>query len=541
MTHTVTTAPQLRSCYEVVVVGGGSAGAAVAGRLSERGVQVCLLEAGEDWRSAALPDSLRHPFKQFELHVDELPSQFLWAGQRARRFAGGPPTEYLRGRGLGGTSTINGCFAIRPPLEEFDDWAAAGCKGWGAADVLPYFNRLENDVDFGDADYHGDAGPVPIVRMPRQFWGTVDQAVAQAAVASGLDWVPDYHEPGRTGASASAYNLGLGVRVTSNDGYLEPARQRSNLTIQGGALVDQVLVDHGRAVGVRALIGDEVHDIGADHVVLCGGTLLTPGVLLRSGIGPAEDLATLGRDVVADLPVGRRIQDHVGYEFGLVLDHGVGSLSGQRGNVTIRQTTGLGGAGDVIMTTVNVPQTGAPVGGLLCKVAECFSRGRLTVTDTDPRALPDVELDLLGDERDLAALRAMFRQAVPMLTAAIGETPLRAVLGMDGGELPAVDDDAAVDAWIRGHAHDTAHVSCSAPMGGADDEHAVVDTDLRVRGVDGLSVADLSVAPTIPRANTHLSAVMIGERAADLVTGARPSVEAGEPVDAADAGGARTC
>ena len=289
----------------IVVVGAGSAGATLAARLTERpGVDVVLLEAGPAPRSAEVDAALRSPNPGRVLRPT---SPFVWGGLEARRTAVQRPYPYWRGRGLGGTSAINGQIAIRPGPEAFDGWPV----GWRGDDVLPAFVRLEDDPQFGHEPYHGVGGPIPIHRAPLDRWEPVDLALREGALDAGHPECADHNAPTGTGVSPFAINSRDGRRVSTNDGYLDPVRSRPNLRIVGDCLVDRVLFSEGgRAVGVRAEIDGQWHDVEADTVVLAAGAIHSPAILQRSGIGPAPLLRHLGIGVVADLPVGESLMEH---------------------------------------------------------------------------------------------------------------------------------------------------------------------------------------------------------------------------------------
>lgn len=428
----------------------------------------------------------------------------------------------MRGRGLGGTSAINGLVVIRPPLEEFDDWVRLGCDGWGPGDVLPAFVRAEDDVDYGDADGHGRGGPTPVVRRTESAWGACDHVLATAALEDGHAWSPDHNAPGAFGVSRTAMNIRMGVRVTTNDGYLEPARERRNLCIVGNAHVDRVLFAGTTAVGVRAALAGEWQELHAQHVVVCAGAAATPAILQRSGVGPPQVLRPLEIPVVVDLPVGVGMQDHAGFWLSVGLREGFTARNGARGNCTLRYTSGTPGfgAGDLLMVSANPLAFDPETGAVGVKLTQVHSRGSLAITSRDPAAPPSIEIGLLTDERDLTLGRRALRDALRLLRGRAAAAMVTGVRDREGTALSGAMPDVEVDAWLRGLATDTSHLSCGARMGDPRAPSTVVDPRCRVLGTDGLSVADMSVAPVVPRANTHFTAVMIGERAADLLTGA---------------------
>jgi choline dehydrogenase-like flavoprotein len=477
---------------------------------------VLLLEAGPDYRSADTPAEMRS-LTPTAVGVDELMAVYGYPNIRARRSPKQRERLYWRGRGVGGSSAINGMYAIRTTVEDLDGWAAAGCTGWSHDDVLPLLVAMERDLDFGGEPYHGADGPTPIRRPARDELLPHDLAVEQVALRLGFPAAPDHNAPGARGISPYAYNGDDDRRWSTNDAYLEPVRTRPNLRIRGGALVDRVRFEGTRAVGVRAIVDGTAVELRAAEVVLAAGAVHSPAILLRSGVGPAEDLRSLGVPVLADLPVGRGFQDHAGLMATISL-HDRSRTPRRQGHLCIRYTTGVGDEpDDGFIAVTNGLGMGAPIGGLIGWVNFVESRGRLELTSTDPTVDPLVECNMLDHPDDRARLRVVFGHLRELAESPeVAEVATLVNYGLYDRTVPPGTrfTEAEFDEFALAAVLDTQHACGTCRMGDPSDPRSVVDPDGRVLGVEGLRVADASVFPWVTRANTNLTAILVGERIA---------------------------
>jgi choline dehydrogenase len=515
------------AAFDLIVVGAGPAGATVAARASaDPDVRVLLIERGPDWRVADTPPELH---SRTLISYRGIPSleRFHSMDAVARKTAADELGLYMGGQGLGGSSLINGGIVLRPPLDEYDRWAELGATRWSSAMALDLWRALECDHDFGDQPEHGSDGPLSVERLAREQWSTLDNAFWEAARAAGYDEVADLNGVYADGVGPLPFGRRNGRRETANHVFLEPVRDRRNLTILGDTLVDRLLLDSSgsRVAGVIALVERRAQRITASRVVCAAGAIGTAAILLRSGIGPAAELAALGIAVHHDLPVGRRVQDHmqlvVSADWTLPEDPDDLEQSWTAG--AIRYSSGIGDApvGDMLVTPIGPLDVLGfklpPALSVWC--LEMRSWGWLRLRSADPTVWPDVNLGFYEDQRDLVRMRDAARRIVNLLDSpafdGLRGTQRRA--GSIGLELPDMEDDAAVDAMLRSATDQHFHISSCAPMGPPSSETAVVDEDARVRGVDGLWLSDLSICPKVSRATTWATAMLIGAFVADVV------------------------
>jgi choline dehydrogenase len=493
---------------DVVIVGGGSAGSVLASRLSADPTRsVLLLEAGTAYAADDYPDDLLDA-----AHVPANP-EHEW-GFTARGGAASPEILAARAKVLGGCSAHNATVAMRARPSDIRDWQRHGLDDWTVDDVYATYRAMENTPD-GDPRYRGRTGPFPVRQQKYADLTSSLRGFIDAAVAEGFPAVDDFNGPNPSGVGGYPVNVIDGIRQNTGLVYLtDEVRNRPNLTISGDVLIDRVLLDQRRAFGVVTAGGAEIL---AGQVILSAGAYGSPAILLRSGIGPAASLAKLDIELVAELPVGQRLQDQPFYYNAYALKRdsldmrpAVGALLWLQSREARRDELDIH-----IAVTHLLPPEYSPTGGaitLSVAVVKPHGRGTLALRSRDPREQPEIDCDFLSEDRDA---RRMLEGV--QLARKIGRNPALArftELEILPGD--AVEDDQLADV-IASNLASYGHPAATAPMGGPKDPWAVVDSHGAVKGIDALRVIDASIMPGVPSVAINPTTIMLAERIAQTV------------------------
>lgn len=549
---------------DFLIVGGGTAGSVLASRLSEDGVtRVLLVEAGQDTPPDATPPDIADTFPSSSLNRG-----YFWPELKAERVIGEARRPYPQARVMGGGSSVMGMWALRGLPSDFDGWAEGGAQGWAWSDVVKFYRQVENDP--AGRRETNSFGPMPITRVPQQDWPAFAQAMHRVATQRGHRAVDDINEDGGEGVFPMPLSQGNGVRASSPHCYLTAAvRRRANLAMMAGTRVSMLNVESGRVTGVTLEQGGQMRTVNARQVILSAGAIHSPAMLLRSGIGAAEDLQRLSIAVKADRPgVGANLQNHPYLHFAVTIppDLRLAAELHQFGLVGLRHSSNTGDApsGDLLafaVGRVSPRPFGAALGMLGSALYKPYSRGRVTLDNPDVRVLPRIDFRLLSDPRDAPRFIQAARLAESLLRdPALTETYedafiLPPILSLHQFNQPglkgalfgmaanvALNAPPAIkrrllervispgrwignrqrqlpvtDAEIIGAAAPMGHPTSTCSIGSRDAPMAVVDSHCHVYGVENLRVIDASIMPSVPSANTNLPTTMVAEKMAQAI------------------------
>lgn len=558
--------------FDYVIVGGGSAGAVLANRLSAQPEnRVAVIEAGPDTPPDAVPEIIADSYPGLAYFDPKYHWTDLRVYNRSPRLNDGTskPAKLEQAKVMGGGSSINGQFAVRGLPEDYDGWEAIGLPGWGWEGMLPYFRKLERDLDF-DGPLHGKDGRIPIRRVFPDQWAGFTRAVLEAVEGEGIPYRADYNASFEDGAFPLPLSNDGQHRVSTAIGYLDrETRKRPNLTILPLTEVRRILFEGRTVTGVEVVRGGARETITAREVIVSSGALHSPAVLMRSGVGPAGHLKSLGIDVVANVPgVGENLNEHPHLAVGTHLKRQHRLPSGMRRHIFlgVRYSSGVEGChdGDMLIMPVNRAgwhPLGFGLGGLNVCINRSYSTGTVRLASADPTVEPEIDLNLASDGRDLARLVDGFKRLYAIMespgvqagintwflagyTDAVRDISVRKFsnwiktataaalfdyapfardmlirrrFGTTERLHAMVKSDDAIADWVKASVWPGWHVSGTCKMGPESDPMAVLDAQCRVRGVSGLRVVDASVMPYVCSANTNITTIAIAEKAADLI------------------------